>query len=234
MVSVERNTMTDILLVEDNAELANLIEVFLERNGYRTKTRQSAEDALLFLKNNRVKLVLLDIMLPGIDGFAFCAQLRKSSNIPVIIISARADKEDKMNGFAQGADDYIEKPIDIDILLMKINALMRRNYDLKKENVLLVSGPISIDKEAKRVFLQGKELTMTGKEYELLLLLVENEGRTLSKEYLFSKIWGADSFSENQTLTVHIKTLRDKIEKGPGKPERIKTVWGVGYRYEEN
>lgn len=234
MVSVERNTMTDILLVEDNAELANLIEVFLERNGYRIKTRQSAEDALLFLKNNRVKLVLLDIMLPGIDGFAFCAQLRKSSNIPVIIISARADKEDKMNGFAQGADDYIEKPIDIDILLMKINALMRRNYDLKKENVLLVSGPISIDKEAKRVFLQGKELTMTGKEYELLLLLVENEGRTLSKEYLFSKIWGADSFSENQTLTVHIKTLRDKIEKGPGKPERIKTVWGVGYRYEEN
>ncbi len=149
-------------------------------------------------------------------------------------MSARADKEDKMNGFALGADDYMEKSVDMDILLAKINALMRRNYDLKRENVLLVSGALSIDKEAKRVYLHEKEVVVTGKEYELLLVLVENPGRTLNKEYLFDRIWGADSFSESQTLTVHIKMLRDKIEDNPAKPERIKTVWGVGYRYEEN
>ena len=226
--------VTDILLVEDNAELANLIADFLRRDGYRTEIKESAEEALHFLESHRVKLILLDIMLPGMDGFGFCASIRKNSNVPIIIISARVEKEDKLNGFAQGADDYIEKPIDIDILSMKISALMRRNYDLKKENTLLLSGALSIDKEAKRVFLHEKELTMTGKEYELLLLLVENQGRTLSKEYLFNQIWGVDSFSENQTLTVHIKMLRDKIEESPGRPERIKTVWGVGYRYEEN
>ncbi len=226
--------VTDILLIEDNAELANLIADFLKRDGYRTETKESAEEALHFLESHRVKLILLDIMLPGMDGFGFCASIRKSSNVPIIIISARVEKEDKLNGFAQGADDYIEKPVDIDILSMKISALMRRNYDLKKENTLLLSGALSIDKEAKRVFLHEKELTMTGKEYELLLLLVENQGRTLSKEYLFNQIWGVDSFSENQTLTVHIKMLRDKIEESPGRPERIKTVWGVGYRYEEN
>lgn len=226
--------VTDILLVEDNAELANLIADFLKRDGYRTETKGSAEEALHFLESHRVKLILLDIMLPGMDGFGFCASVRKRSNVPIIIISARLEKEDKLNGFVQGADDYIEKPIDIDILSMKISALMRRNYDLKKENTLLLSGALSIDKEAKRVFLHEKELTMTGKEYELLLLLVENQGRTLSKEYLFNQIWGVDSFSENQTLTVHIKMLRDKIEESPDRPERIKTVWGVGYRYEEN
>ena len=226
--------VTDILLVEDNAELANLIADFLKRDGYLIETKESAEEALHFLESHRVKLILLDIMLPGMDGFGFCAAVRKNSNVPIIIISARVEKEDKLNGFAQGADDYIEKPVDIDILSMKISALMRRNYDLKKENTLLLSGALSIDKEAKRVFLHEKELTMTGKEYELLLLLVENQGRTLSKEYLFNQIWGVDSFSENQTLTVHIKMLRDKIEESPGRPERIKTVWGVGYRYEEN
>ena len=226
--------VTDILLIEDNVELANLIADFLKREGYLIETKESAEEALHFLESHRVKLILLDVMLPGMDGFGFCANVRKNSNVPIIIISARVEKEDKLNGFAQGADDYIEKPIDIDILSMKISALMRRNYDLKKENTLLLSGALSIDKEAKRVFLHEKELTMTGKEYELLLLLVENQGRTLSKEYLFNQIWGVDSFSENQTRTVHIKMLRDKIEERPGRPERIKTVWGVGYRYEEN
>ncbi|MDE7342333.1 MAG: response regulator transcription factor [Lachnospiraceae bacterium] len=225
--------VTDILLVEDNRELAELITVFLKRDGYLVETKASGEEALAFLAGHSVKMILLDVMLPGMDGFGFCAAVRQSSGVPVIMMSARVEKEDKMNGFLQGADDYVEKPVDIDILSAKIGALMRRNYELKKENALLVSGDLSIDKDAKRVFLREKELTMTVKEYELLLLLVENQGRTLRKEYLFNQVWGEDSFSENQTLTVHIKMLRDKIEENPGKPERIKTVWGVGYRYEE-
>ena len=179
-------------------------------------------------------MIILDLMLPGMDGFGFCAAVRKISNTPIIILSARVEKEDKMNGFAQGADDYVEKPVDIDLLLARISALMRRNDDLKKGSTLIHSGAISIDKDTRQVFFHEKELTLTVKEYELLLLLIQSPDRTLSKEYLFNQIWGADSFSENQTLTVHVKMLRDKIEEEPKNPKRIKTVWGVEYRYEEN
>lgn len=226
--------MADILLVEDNRELAELIQAFLERDGYFVVWRESAEKALDLLAGTKVKMILLDVMLPGMDGFGFCRSVRKENNVPIMIMSARVDKEDKMNGFLYGADDYLEKPVDIDILRAKIGALMRRNYDLKKPGKFLNSGAVSIDKEGKKVFFHEKELSLTNKEYELLLLLAENPGKTLSKEFLFNRIWGADSFSENQTLTVHIKMLRDKLEEEPKSPKRIVTVWGVGYRYEEN
>lgn len=225
--------MVDILLVEDNTELAELITAFLERDGFSIRHTDSGEEAADFLRNNKAKLVLLDIMLTGMDGFAVCSYIRESSNIPIIIMSAKSAKEDKMNGFYLGADDYIEKPIDIEILSAKISALMRRNYELKQHNEIIQSGEITIDEEAKQVFLKGKAIQMTVKEYELLALLAKNPGKTLNKEYLFNQIWGFDSFSENQTLTVHIKMLRDKIEEEPKKPLRIKTVWGVGYKYEE-
>ena len=225
--------MTDILIVEDNRELANLIETFLQRDGYHAVTAQSGEAALQYLEENTVELVLLDIMLPGMDGFAVCAQIRKKDNIPILIMSAKVDKEDKMNGFLLGADDYMEKPVDVDILSAKIGALLRRNQQVKEKNVLLNSGAIAIDMDAKQVYYKKKELSLTVKEYELLVLLAKNSGKTLNKDYLFNQIWGADSFSENQTLTVHIKMLRDKIEENPKQPLRIKTVWGVGYRYEE-
>lgn len=225
--------MVDVLLVEDYEELNELIRLFLEREGYSVKGVFSGEEALAFLEENKAKLVILDVSLPQMDGFAVCAALREKSNIPIIFLSARVDKEDKINGFLQGADDYVDKPVDMDILCAKVTALMRRNYDLKQENTVVHSGAITIDKEAKQVFLDKKEIAVTVKEYELLLLLVENPGKTLNKEYLFNQIWGMDSFSENQTLTVHIKMLRDKIEENPKDPQRIKTVWGVGYKYEE-
>lgn len=225
--------MTDILLVEDHEELNQLIQVFLERDGYKVQGVFSGEEALEFLEKERVKLIILDVSLPEMDGFALCARVRERSNMPVLFLSARVDKEDKMNGFLQGADDYVEKPVDMDILCAKIKALMRRNYSLKQENTVIHSGAISIDKEAKQVFFKNEKITLTVKEYELLTLLVENPGKTLHKDYLFNRIWGADSFSENQTLTVHIKMLRDKIEENPKKPLRIQTVWGIGYKYEE-
>jgi DNA-binding response OmpR family regulator len=225
--------MMDILIVEDNEELANLIETFLQRDGYHAVTATSGEAALQYLEEHAVELVLLDIMLPGIDGFAVCTQIRKKDNIPILIMSAKVDKEDKMNGFLLGADDYMEKPVDVDILSAKIAALLRRSQLAKEKNARLESGSISIDMDAKQVFYQKHELNLTVKEYELLLLLAKNAGKTLNKDYLFNQIWGADSFSENQTLTVHIKMLRDKIEDNPKQPLRIKTVWGVGYRYEE-
>lgn len=225
--------MFDILLVEDYEELNELMRTFLERDGYKVKGAASGEEALLFLESASVKLVILDVILPGMDGFAVCASLREKSNVPVIFLSARVQKEDKINGFLQGADDYVEKPVDMDILRAKVAALMKRNYELKQKNTMLYSGALQIDKEAKQVFLEKRELALTSKEYELLVLLAENPGKTLNKEFLFNRIWGADSFSENQTLTVHIKMLRDKIEENPKEPKRIKTVWGVGYKYEE-
>ncbi|MCM1123406.1 MAG: response regulator transcription factor [Eubacterium sp.] len=225
--------MTDILLVEDHEELNELISVFLRREGYSVKSVFSGEDALAYLTGDKAKLIVLDVSLPKMDGFAVCARIREKSNTPILFLSARVDKEDKINGFIQGADDYVEKPVDMDILSAKIKALFRREYSLKQESTLIHSGGLSIDKEAQRVFVDHEQIMLTVKEYELLLLFVENPGKTLRKEYLFDRIWGVDSFSENQTLTVHIKTLRDKIEEDPRKPRRIQTVWGVGYRYEE-
>ncbi|WP_032123390.1 response regulator transcription factor [Clostridium amazonitimonense] len=225
--------MVDLLLVEDNLELAGLICTFLKKDGFSIINVESGESALEFLEKDVAKIVLLDIMLPGIDGFTVCSSIRKNHNTPIIIMSAKVDKEDKINGFTLGADDYIEKPVDIDILSAKVSALMKRNYELKAKRTIINSGDISINKEANEVYLAGKLLNMTSKEFELLLLLVENASKTLSKDYLFNKIWGVESFSENQTLTVHIKMLRDKIEENPKKPKRIVTLWGVGYKYEE-
>ena len=221
------------MLVEDNEELGDLISKFLKKDGYTIFHAKSGEEAIAFLSNNKAKIVLLDIMLPGIDGFSVCSEIRKTDNIPIIIISAKVEKNDKITGFHLGADDYIEKPVDPDILSAKIRALMRRNYELKDKNTIITSGEVTIEKEAMRVYYRGNHIILTSKEYELLLLLIENKGKVLKKEFLFNKIWGVDSFSENQTLTVHIKMLRDKIEENPKKPQRIVTVWGVGYKYEE-
>ncbi len=225
--------MIDILLVEDQQELNTLMCTFLEKAGYQVKGVCTGEEALQFFKENKAKLVIPDVMLPGMDGFAVCSAIREQSSVPILFLSARVEKEAQMNGFLLGADDYVEKPVDMDILLAKVGAFMKRNYDLKQKNTILGSGELSIDKDKRQVFLRHKELTLTGKEYELLLLFMENPGKTLHKDFLFEKIWGMDSFSENQTLTVHIKTLRDKIEEDSKHPKRIQTVWGVGYKYEE-
>lgn len=225
--------MKDILLVEDNEELASLIQTFLKKEGYEIEHVTSGEAATDYLENEKVKLVLLDINLPGMDGFAVCRWIRERQNLPVLVISARTGKEDKLNGYELGADDYIEKPIDIDILTAKIKASIQRNYGAEKQTDILMSGSIEIHTDARQAFLNGRDLELNVKEYDLLLLLANNPGKTLHKDYLFGEIWGMDSFSENQTLTVHIKMLRKKIEEDPKNPKRIQTVWGVGYRYEE-
>jgi DNA-binding response OmpR family regulator len=225
--------MLDILLVEDHTEQAALLRSFLEKDGYETAIADSGEGAIDQLRRHGAKLVLLDIMLPGMDGFAVCSAIRKESNVPIIVLSARSEKEDQMNGFSLGADDYLEKPVDVDILRAKVGALMRRSYQLGQQHMYLSSGGLSINRDKREVICDGILLSLTGKEYDLLLLFIENPGKVLRKEFLFSKIWGVESFSENQTLTVHVKTLRDKIERDPKNPKRIRTIWGIGYQYEE-
>ena len=220
--------MTDILIVEDNKELANLLGDFLRLENYTVSVAETGEKALSLYEKYGARLVLLDIMLPGMDGFAVCSKIRENSNTPILIVSAKTEKDDKINGLILGADDYIEKPYDIDILLAKISGIFKRRFFIDE----VTDGDLTLNKESRTVYKNGRMLDVTAKEFELLLLLIENKGKMLSKEFLFNSVWGADSFSEPQTLTVHIKWLRQKIEDDPKNPQRILTVWGKGYRFE--
>ena len=218
----------DILIVEDNKELLQLLTDFLRADGYTVSTAESGEKALSLYERYGARLVLLDINLPGMDGFAVCEAVRRSGNTPIIMLTARVSKEDKLNGLILGADDYIEKPYDIDILLAKIKGIFKRRFAEDK----LTEGDITLDLAAGTVTKNGRSIDITAKEFELLKLLIENKGQTLTKDRLFNAVWGMDSESEQQTLTVHIKWLREKIENDPKNPAHIITVWGKGYRWE--
>lgn len=220
--------MLDILIIEDNLELGSLLCDFLIAEGYQAQLATDGESGISLYKRKEVRLVILDIMLPNMDGFAVCQKIRETNNTPIIMISAKIEKEDKINGLLLGADDYIEKPYDIDILLAKINGLFKRRYYMNT----MVEGDLILDKNTRKLFKNNIEISLTTKEFDLLVLLMENKGRTLHKDMLFNKVWGFDSFSEIQTLTVHIKWLREKIEHNPKKPVRIVTVWGIGYRFD--
>ncbi|MBQ8411530.1 MAG: response regulator transcription factor [Ruminiclostridium sp.] len=219
--------MTDILIVEDNKELSALLCDFLRAENYTVSVAETGEKALQLYEKYGARLVVLDIMLSGIDGFSVCSEIRKDSNTPILIVSAKNTKDDKLKGLILGADDYIEKPYDIDILIAKIGGIFKRRYALDE----ITEGDLKLNKAEKLVYKNNTPVEMTAKEFELLLLLIENKNKTLSKEYIFNQIWGSDSFSEMQTLTVHIKWLRQKIEDDPKNPSHIQTVWGVGYKF---
>lgn len=219
--------MVDILIVEDNKELGTLLCDFLRAENYIVSVADTGEKALNTFARYGAKLVVLDIMLPGMDGFAVCARIREQSNTPILIVSAKSAKDDKLNGLVLGADDYIEKPYDIDILLAKIRGIFKRRYALDE----ITDGALRVNKANRCVWKDDVPLEMTAKEFDLLLLLMENKGKLLNKEFIFHQIWGSDSFSEAQTLTVHIKRLRQKIEDDPKNPKKILTAWGVGYQY---
>ncbi len=219
--------MADIIVVEDNEEIGGLLQDFLIAEGYDAYLAVTGEEGLEVFESEGAKLFILDIMLPGMDGFAVCGKIREKDNTPIIIVSAKDSKEDKLNGILLGADDYIEKPYDIDILLAKVQGIFKRRYSTDE----IVCGDIKLDKIGHRVYKNGEEKSLNAKEYALLLYLMENQDKVISKDELFNKIWGFDSDSEPQTLTVHIKWLREKLENDPKKPVHIQTVWGVGYRF---
>lgn len=220
--------MIDVLIVEDNKEISTLIKDFLTKANYIVSVAEDGEKALSLYEKYGARLILLDIMLPGKDGFGVCSKIRENSNTPIIILSAKTDKEDKIMGIDLGADDYIEKPIDIDILMAKIKGIFKRRYNIEK----IVEGNLTLNTVKQTLLVGKKEYELTQKECELLKILIENKNTTLKKEYLFNTIWGSDSETEFQSLTVHIKWLREKIEENPKEPKHILTVWGVGYRFE--
>lgn len=220
--------MTDIIIVEDNKEIATLLSDFLRKENYIVSIAENGEKALDLFEKYGAKLVILDIMLPGMDGFSVCSRIRENSNAHILIASAKTAKDDKLKGLNLGADDYIEKPYDIDILLAKIKGIFKRKYAVDE----MVSENIRLNTVTNQLYVDEQPVETTMKEFELLKLFMENKGVTLKKEYLFNSIWGSDSESELQTLTVHIKWLREKIEQDPKKPKHIITEWGVGYRFE--
>ena len=220
--------MLDILIVEDNKEIGTLLCDFLRKENYMVSVADTGEKALALYEKYGAKLIVLDIMLPGMDGFAVCSKIRETSNTHILIASAKVEKNDKLKGLNLGADDYIEKPYDIDILIAKIRGIFKRKYAQEE----IVEGNLRLNTIQQTLYVNGQKKDVTEKEFELLKLLIENKNVTMKKEYLFNTVWGSDSDSELQTLTVHIKWLREKIEEEPKKPKHIITEWGVGYRFE--
>ncbi len=219
--------MTDILIVEDDKELSALLTDFLRAEGYTVSAVESGERALQLFDKYGARLVVLDINLPDVNGFAVCSRLREDTDTPILIVSARGGKEDKLNGLGLGADDYIEKPYDIDILIAKIKGIFKRRY----QRQMLTAEGVELNLADRTAVIDGKQVELPAKEFDLLALLIENRGKAMKKEYLFNTVWGSDSDSELQTLHVHINRLRQKLGDDPKNAKRLITVWGVGYKF---
>lgn len=219
--------MIDILIVEDNKELSALLCDFLRAEGYMVSTAENGEKALSLFERYGARLVVLDINLPDINGFAVCSKLREKTDTPILIVSARTGRQDKLEGYDLGADDYIEKPYDIDILIAKIKGIFKRRYH---QDILSAEG-ITLNLVDKTAIIDGENTELSAKEFDLLALLMENRGKVMKKDYLFNTVWGSDSDSELQTLHVHINKLRAKLHDDPKNAKRIVTVWGVGYKF---
>ena len=224
--------MTDILIVEDNNELGALIRDLLSREGFTVELLENGEMAILRLKEEDYKLMLLDVMLPGLDGFETLRLLRKEQDIPVIMMSAKDDDDSKILGLDIGADDYIGKPFYFPFLLSKVKAVMRRNYPDSPEEIKLIKyKDISVDLNTMAVHKGGKLLQVSGKELEILIYFIKHPEKVIPKETLFDAVWGSDCDSDASTLTVYIKWLREKLGDDPKDPKYIHTVWRVGYRF---
>jgi DNA-binding response OmpR family regulator len=222
----------DILLIEDNKELGQLIFDFISTTEYTVSWVQSAEEALQEIENTNYRLLLLDVMLPGQDGFSALACIRKNYNMPVLMMSARTDDESKILGMETGADDYIEKPFSIPVLLSKIRALLRRSYPAQEANIMTYKN-IKVDIGARTVMKSGQSVDVSGKEFDILVCLMKKPGQVVDKNELFDEVWGYYSDTEMSSLNVYIRWLREKIEDDPKDPIFIKTVWGKGYKFGE-
>ena len=225
--------MTEILMIEDNRELGTLVGDFLKREDFSVTWKTNAEDGLQVAQTKHFGIILLDVMLPGMDGFETCSRLRTEMNVPILMMSARTDDSSKLLGYETGADDYIDKPFAIPVLVAKIKALLRRSGERDNVRKPLEACGITLDYAARRVTQNGRKIVLTGKTFDILYYFMQHKGELIEKEKLFNEIWGADCFSEQSTMNVHIRWLREKLEKDPKNPELIKTVWKVGYRFGE-
>lgn len=231
--------MTDsrILIVEDDLNLLDTVKYNLVKEGYKVLTASTGSAALETARADKPNLIILDIMLPEIDGFEVCRILRKEMNVPIIMLTARTDETDRIIGLDIGADDYVTKPFSIRELLARIRALLRRasmtNQDTIDDEPLISFGDITIDLNRHTVSVGGKKTNLTAKEFDLLTFLAKNESFVFSREQLLEKVWGYDFAGDTRTVDVHIRWLRQKIESNPTKPNHIITVRGTGYKLEK-
>ena len=224
-----------ILIVDDDNNIAELISLYLTKECFETKIVNDGELALKEFQTFRPNLILLDLMLPEVDGFDICRQVRQEKNTPIIMVSAKKDDIDKIRGLGLGADDYMTKPFSPSELVARVKAHMDRynrliGSNVRKNDIVEIRG-IKIDKTARRVWVNGEEKNFTTKEFDLLTFLAQNPNRVFTKEELFREIWDMESVGDIATVTVHIKKIREKIEFNTAKPQYIETIWGVGYRF---
>lgn len=227
--------MKRILIVEDDISIGDVEKDYLEISGFEVVVETDGLSGRDKAINGDFDLVMLDVMLPGIDGFQICKDIRKVKDIPIIMVTARTEEIDKLRGLGLGIDDYVTKPFSPNELIARVKAHLSRYDMLKSSNQpkskrIEIRG-ISIDPEARQVFVNGSEVDLTVKEYDLLLLLASTPNKVFSKEEIFAKVWGFDSDNDIPTITVHVRKLREKIEFDPSSPEYIMTVWGVGYKF---
>ncbi len=224
--------MTKILIVEDEQSLSEPLAYLLGREGYETEIAADGPAALAAFDKNGADLVLLDLMLPGLPGTEVCRELRTRSSVPIIMLTAKDSEVDIVVGLELGADDYVTKPYSTRELLARIRAVMRRRIEDVDPDAVLEAGSVRMDVDRHTVSVDGKEVAMPLKEFELLELLLRNAGRVLTRGQLIDRVWGADYFGDTKTLDVHIKRIRSKIEKTPSEPVMLVTVRGLGYRFE--
>ena len=227
--------MSRILIVEDEVAIADLEKDYLELSGFEVEIENDGTKGLERALHEEFDLFILDLMLPGVDGFEICKKIRETKNIPILMVSAKKDDIDKIRGLGLGADDYVTKPFSPSELVARVKAHLARyerliGSNMPQNDIIEIRG-IKIDKTARRVWVNGEEKQFTTKEFDLLTFLAENPNHVFTKEELFRKIWDMESIGDIATVTVHIKKIREKIEMNTNKPQYIETIWGVGYRF---
>ena len=227
--------MSRILIVEDEVAIADLEKDYLELSGFEVEIENDGTKGLERALHEEFDLFILDLMLPGVDGFEICKKIRETKNTPILMVSAKKDDIDKIRGLGLGADDYVTKPFSPSELVARVKAHLARyerliGTNMPQNDIIEIRG-IKIDKTARRVWVNGEEKQFTTKEFDLLTFLAENPNHVFTKEELFRKIWDMESIGDIATVTVHIKKIREKIEMNTNKPQYIETIWGVGYRF---
>ncbi|GFP74362.1 response regulator transcription factor [Clostridium fungisolvens] len=228
-----------ILIVDDEKEIRDLVEIYLKNDGYNTIKASDGQEALEVLEKNDVDLIILDVMMPKLDGIEACMKIREERNTPIIMLSAKSEDMDKIFGLTTGADDYLTKPFNPLELLARVKSQLRRYIKLnnnviqkKKDNVIEIED-LTINIETHQIDINGKEIKLTPIEFDILALLAENRGKVFSIENIYESVWNESFIQSDNTVMVHIRKIREKLEENPRKPKYIKTVWGVGYKIEK-
>ncbi|OLF15200.1 response regulator transcription factor [Actinophytocola xanthii] len=226
------NPQARVLVVDDDLTVRDVVRRYLELAGHEVALADTGEDALAWIAGNEPDLVVLDLMLPGIDGLEVCRRLRRTSAVPVVMLTALGEEEDRIAGLQLGADDYVTKPFSPRELALRVSSVLRRAAATTSlPDKPLVDGDLRLDTVARTATWCDTELSLTSREFDLLAFLLSHPGRAFTREQLLERVWGWD-FGDQSTVTVHVRRLREKVEREPAKPTRIVTVWGVGYRYD--